>query len=467
MKAAFGRINLTPDDYRGKALSGYGNWCYGKLDDIHGSVILFENKGKSMLLLTLDFIKVPIPFTDYIKLKIREKFNIPSESILIHATHTHKSFDQGGEFLYPGSAIGFLKGIMFGATRKNWYDKYNIWVTNKLLKLIEKLKTELEDCEIAWTKKRIEENLIVNRRHPERKSKSDLGIISLQGKKSKRNIGVIVTYSMHPTTLGAEINKLSADYPGVLVNHMHKLSNYKLNVAFFTSPAGDINPITTCGTDFEELAELPKNTLFSENKIYAQQGTYENTTEIGRKLAEISYQIYQSIKQEDYLNKFDFNTKIRRFIIPLRDYTNYHSKVWLGNRLLFLFKRYFMIGIPAFISESKKPNFPGFAIKKSNGQYFIETVVQYIQIGTKKRKLSISGIPGELFEEYAEGFYEKSPNGRENTFIFQNSNDWPGYLQPFNQYITEGGYEVFMSFTPLAGEYVKRNYYKLLEEVIQ
>ena len=76
MKAAFGRINLTPDDYRGKALAGYGNWCYGKLDDIHGSVILFENKGNTMLLLTLDFLKFPISFTDYLKLKIKEKFHI-------------------------------------------------------------------------------------------------------------------------------------------------------------------------------------------------------------------------------------------------------------------------------------------------------------------------------------------------------------------------------------------------------
>ena len=137
MKAAFGRVNLTPDDYRGRPLAGYGNFCYGKLDDIHGSAFLLENQGKLMVLFTLDFLKLPISFTDYIKSKIKEKFNIPPERIFLHATHTHKSFDQGGEFQFPTGVVGFMKGIMFGPYYMD--SKYNVWVTRKLLKLIEKI----------------------------------------------------------------------------------------------------------------------------------------------------------------------------------------------------------------------------------------------------------------------------------------------------------------------------------------
>ncbi len=464
MKAAFGRVNLTPDNYRGKPLAGYGNFCYGKLDDIHGSAFLFENSGNYLILFSLDFLKLPIAYTDYLKSKIQTQFAIPPENVLVHCTHTHKSFDQGGEFQFPTGIVGFMKGIMFGSYYMD--DRYNVWVSKKLLYLIEKLKSELIECEIAWTKKKIEDNLIINRRHPDRKSKSDLGIIDIREKKSKKNIGLIVTYAMHPTTLNSQINMLSADYPGILVNHLHKISDYKLNVAFFTSPAGDINPITTCGTDFDELAKEHKNTLINENSIYSQWGTYEDTKRIGQILAEKTFELYKTLQNKDYFDKMEFNTHLRRFIIPMKDFTKYKSKVWFGNRLKFLFKKHILIRFPLIMSESKKPNFPGFSVRRQNSEFVVESVVHYITIGTKdkKKNLSISGIPGELFEDIAEEFYNNSPLGRKNTFIFQNSNDWIAYLLPLNEYITVGGYEAFTSFSPLAGEYVRKNYYKLLKD---
>ena len=464
MKAAFGRVNLTPDDYRGRPLAGYGNYCYGKLDDIYGSVILMEEKGVYLLLITTDFLKLPIAFTDYIKSKIFARFEIPPKNILLHATHTHKSFDQGGEFQFP-RGLGFFKGIVFGSYYMD--DKYNIWLTRKLLNLIEKVKKQLTECQIAWKKKKIEDNLIINRRHPERRSKSDLGVICFREKKTKKNIGIIVTYGMHPTTLNFQINMLSADYPGIIVNHLRKISGYTLNPAFFNGPAGDINPITTCGTDFDKLAKEPKNSMINENSIYEQWGTYEHTKAIGQTLAEKSYELIQSLKNEDYLDKIEFEAHLKKFVIPLKDYTKYRSKVWFANRVKFLIKKHLLLRVQYAMTSSKKPNFPGFSVMRKNKNFFVETVVQYIKIGYKDRIFSIAGIPGELFEDIADDFYLNSPNGRENLFIFQDSNDWIAYLLPLNEYITEGGYEAFTSFTPLAGEYVRRNYYKLLKEVEQ
>jgi hypothetical protein len=49
--------------------------------------------------------------------------------------------------------------------------------------------------------------------------------------------------------------------------------------------------------------------------------------------------------------------------------------------------------------------------------------------------------------------------------IIQNAQDWIGYLFPLKTYITEGGYEPFMCFSPLCGIYIKNNIKKIFREV--
>ena len=74
-------------------------------------------------------------------------------------------------------------------------------------------------------------------------------------------------------------------------------------------------------------------------------------------------------------------------------------------------------------------------------------------------------VPGELFEEIGKNLLEKSPTGKKNSFIFQNSNDWISYLFPIYEYIEVGGYESFPSFSPVSGVYIEKEMLKLFEEI--
>ncbi|MCK4383135.1 MAG: hypothetical protein KAW66_07580, partial [Candidatus Lokiarchaeota archaeon] len=60
---------------------------------------------------------------------------------------------------------------------------------------------------------------------------------------------------------------------------------------------------------------------------------------------------------------------------------------------------------------------------------------------------------------------KEAPTSEENTFIFQNSQDWIGYLFPLEIYINEGGYEPFMCFSPLCGAYIEIGTKKFLNEI--
>ena len=81
-----------------------------------------------------------------------------------------------------------------------------------------------------------------------------------------------------------------------------------------------------------------------------------------------------------------------------------------------------------------------------------------------KDKIYITTTPGELFENIGKKIAKATPTGPKNQFIFQNSNDWIGYLFPLDEY-TQGGYEGLPTFLPFSGEHVEAEILKFYEEI--
>ncbi|MHA1341098.1 MAG: hypothetical protein ACTSRZ_14055 [Promethearchaeota archaeon] len=481
MKVAFGEIIITPPDflggYLGKPLAGYtpAPRAKGKYDDIKAHAVLIEdivlgNVKKRLLLISLDYLKIPLLWSDYVKEKIEERYRIHRKQILLHAIHTHKSMDMTGEFVFAGGLINTIRGIVFGAYHGD--DKYKIWVAKQLVNLTGKLIEQLKPAEIAWTKKRIEDDLIFNRRHPERRSKSDLSIISFRDLNTKEIIGVIVSYGAHPTTLANFVDKMSADYPARVIEKIEQLSQGKIKATFFTAPAGDINPITTISKDYDQLAKLPQQELLN------QRGDILHTKKIGYNLGKYAYELTQTLMDDDYYDKIDFKCYSNTFWVPMRDFTRYKAPFKFQQSLIHWIKRYILFPIALFLGDIHEPNFPGFAVKhrdilspKAKINIYSEVVLIRIKVFSSKnpqkpsKEINITGIPGELFEDIAKEISERNPAGSENTFIFQNANDWISYLFPIKEYISSGGYEPFASFSPLCGDFVKFAYFRMLEDI--
>jgi len=461
MKVSFSKVNITPKDYIGKPLAGYTREdpCLGKLDDIHAYGVLIDgssnDKKKNLfLLISLDLLKTPLSIVNYIKSRLSKIFNsLRAEYILIHSTHTHAAFDLTGEFYWPGGLINVMRGIMFGANRN---DRYIVWFTERIINMVHDLFNKLEPCKIAWKKEKFNPNLVINRRHPTRKSLPDLGVIVFKSLKTKKLIGFIINFACHPTTLSYENNKLSADYPGRLIHRIAELTNNEIDAIYFNGPSGDLNPITTCGIDFEKLK-------LDKTLIYDQLGTYEHTKRIGYKIAEESVKIANLIPDDDYFEKIEFKSYLSKFLVPMKDH-KYYSKVWFNNKLNYVIKK-FLMNIAKF--NILTANFPIFSLKRKGFRRYCESVVQNFEIkdttSSKSNYFNILTIPGELFEEIGNIFLEQSSTGRNNTFIFQNSQDWIGYLFPLKEYIEEGGYEPTASFSPLCGLYIQNEMLTLLK----
>ena len=460
MKVAFNRTKITPKDFIGKPMAGYSrkDSCLGKLDDIHAyGVLLNINNGNNnnyLLMISVDILKLPLSIVEYIKKRLILKFkSLNPDEIFLHATHTHSSFDLTGEFYYPGGALGFIKGVMF-ADNKN--DRFIVRITNRIVRMVSKLFEDLEPCTIAWKKESFNPDIVLNRRWPTRKVLPDLGVIAFKKLEDNKIIGIIINYSCHPTTLSYKNDKLSADFPGRVISIIDDLTSGSIKAIYFNGPSGDLNPITTSGTNLEKIEK-------DKTISYDQLGTYKHTKKIGYSIGEEALKVAKSIPKKDYstLTEVDINTK--RFLIPQKD-AKYYSKVWFSNKAKWVLKKYFLFKIAKF--DYKSVNFPFFTVERKNLKNYGKTVIHFIKFTAGNgNTFGIITIPGELFEDIGKTLISHAPTKKENTLIFQNTQDWIGYLFPLEMYIKEGGYEPFMCFSPLCGAYIENNAKKLLKEI--
>ena len=460
MKVAFNKTKITPKGYIGKPMAGYSrkNPCLGKLDDIHAYGVLLNtdsgNNKHHLLMISVDLLKLPLSIVEYIKKKLILKFKaLKPDEIFLHATHTHSSFDLIGEFYYPGGALGFIKGVMF-ADNKN--DRYIVWMTDRIVRMVSKLFEALEPCTIAWKKESFNPDIVLNRRWPTRNVLPDLGIIAFKKLEDSKLIGIIINYSCHPTTLSHKNNKLSADFPGRVISKIDDLTSGSIKAIYFNGPAGDLNPITTSGTNREEIDR-------DKTLSYDQLGTYKHTKKIGYTIAEEALKVAESIPREDYSTLTEIDIYTKRFLIPQKD-AKYYSKVWFSNKVKWVLKKYFLFKIAKF--DYKYVNFPFFTVERKNLKNYGKTVVYFIKFtAVNGNTLGIITIPGELFEDIGKTLISHTPTRVEDTLIFQNTQDWIVYLFPLEMYIKEGGYEPFMCFSPLCGAYVENNTKNFLKEI--
>ena len=460
MKVAFNRTKITPKDYIGKPMAGYTrkDLCLGKLDDIHAyGVLLNIDKGNNnhhLLMISIDILKLPLSIVEYIKKRLILKFKpLKPDEIFLHATHTHSSFDLTGEFYYPGGTLGFIKGVMF-ADNKN--DRFIVWMTNRIVGMVRKLFEDLESCTIAWKKEGFNPNIVLNRRWPTRNVLPDLGIIAFKKVEDSKLIGMIINYSCHPTTLSYKNNKLSADFPGRIISKIDDITSGSIKAIYFNGPAGDLNPITTSGTNMEEIDR-------DKTLSYDQLGTYKHAKKIGYTIGGEALKIAKSIPKEDYSTLTEVNIYTKRFLIPKKD-AKYYSKVWFSNKVKWFLKKYFLFKIAKF--DYKFVNFPFFTVERKNFKNYGKTVVHFINFTVSNgNTCGIITIPGELFEEIGKNLISHAPTKMENTLIFQNTQDWIGYSFPIEMYIREGGYEPFMCFSPLVGAHTENSVKEFLKDI--
>ena len=475
MKVSFGRVSVTPANLDGLSLAGFyrKKKVQGVLDTLYARGVLVEdtflgNIKKRMLLISIDTMKVPLKFTDYVKEKIQDVYKINPSQILIHAIHSHSGLDLTGEYYYPGKLGNTIRSIIFGIGRN---DKMLVWMTRQIVKMVGQLLDELQPCKIAWAKTAIKDRVILNRRHFSRTYRADLGVICFKHADSGAMIGFMVNFGAHPTLLPGSNFMLSAEWPGRLVASIDEATDNMIQAVFFNDAAGDISPSTSVyGKYIKTIVQKygHKRLRFGFKKLLQEKAI----NLYGAKIGLTALDLARSIPDERYFDHAEFKCYTRTIWIPMQDYKQkYNGFIRCQNRVIHWAKKYFLMPLVFAFTDGKEYSFPGLAIKHrglidvhsySKIQYF--RVLASDSMTGKTSSFNIIGMPGEPFRHLARSVQRKTKEGLENSFLFQMANDWMAYLFDFAEY-TRGGGDPFESMMPVAGKYVKEAYLQLLDDI--
>lgn len=392
-KAGVAKKVITPK--QSMWMAGYAsrtNPSEGKIHDLWAKALVIEDSlGNKAVLITTDLLGVTREFTEKIRFRLNEKFNLSAAQIMINSSHTHS-----GPVLYRS----LVDVYPLNSAEIDKIEDYTNWLEDEIIVLVSKAFRSLKPVNIYA------ENGVsrfqVNRRNnsestliqqTELKGPNDYAVPVLKVENMRgKTIAIAFGYACHATVLN--INKWSGDYPGFAQIEIEK--NYPGATAMFLQGTGaDQNP-------------LPRRTV-----ALAQQYGKNLAAAVDRVLSEgmrnLSSKLVTSYSDIE-LHFAEPSTK--KELLKIAESDVGYQKRWATR----------------------------FINKLENGEPFINSYplpVQIWQIGNQQ----IFSMGGEVVSEYS---IKLKKFFGQDIFVLGYTNDLKGYI-PSSTILKEGGYEGAMS----------------------
>jgi len=395
------RLNITPP--LGICLEG----SFGVIramdvwNDLYANALVIDDGAKEIAIISVDVGSIDTESYKDICRQITDLTQIPQENVLLTATHTHSGPATGMDIdgLYEVSedyVIQFRKkvasAVRLAQMRKQQAEigvgrgENSDYVFNRRLLM--------PDGSIAmnWIDKKITQKA---------KSKDvvDTELLVMRfDDQHGRPIAHIVNYANHNNAAPGDI--ISADYAGVMGDHLRAIYSPELVVLFLPGAAGDINWID-----------------------YADRNQYSPTLyqKIGKSLAGTVLEIDARL---EYFKPGEIQVGFQKMVIPERPYRDYDIVVdgTFGN--------------PDNASDFFVAYKQAYERYKDLTPPLHEVDVHVLKFGDKA---VLCTNPAELFTEF--GLEIKAASRCEYTLVAQLTNGLIGYI-PTEEAFAEGGYEV-------------------------
>ena len=226
-KAGWAKVNLTPS--KPTPTAGYGD-RQGKLyqlihDSVYVRAIVFSNNSKPIALVSCDLLIFPPEVTILLKEKLKT-IGFNWSQVYVGTTHTHNSIGAWGK-----NTVGELFAGKYDQNTVNF-------IADKVLEAIKKASQSQVSAKVGFGEINAKK-LVFNRLVGEKLGTTDPMIRLLKVQKQTGEIALFTTFSAHATTLNADKNFLSADYPGEYVKQTSKSVNF---VSFMAGAVGSSGP---------------------------------------------------------------------------------------------------------------------------------------------------------------------------------------------------------------------------------
>lgn len=414
MQAGFAQVPITPPI--GTPMAGYFHIRIsdGILDDLYAHALVLEEGGSRIALVSCDLIEVPRAVVHQARELLAEE--LPPESILIAATHTHTG-PCLVESYYSGSPdpdwLALLPRLIAGSVRAAIRRLEPVEIafgTGRAPEVVFNRRFRMQDGSIR-TNPGIGNPAIVG---PVGPTDPEVGVLAVRSTERDQLLGVLVNFACHLDTTGG--TRFSADYPAYLSRSLRRLWGEELGFLFFLGPCGDVNHIDVTGRLKGARLSHPERiglTLAGEVlRVIANRTEYTPTAPLVAAWEEIVLP-YRLVSEEEL-----------SWARALLESSQAPGPSVVKPDLLHARKL-------LRVAEAQEPG--------------RTTEIQALRIG----EAAIVGVPGEPFVELGLAIKESSP-GRP-TLVIELANDSTGYLGTEQAY-AEGGYEVSASpYAPHAG----------------
>ena len=241
LKANWAKVNLTPS--KPTPTAGYGNRQGKPYQYIHDSVyvraIILSTSQKPIAIVSCDLLIFPPEVTILLKEKLKT-IGFDWSQVYVGTTHTHNSLGAWGK-----NAVGELFAGKYDQNVVNH-------IANKVLEAIKKANQNLVPTKIGYAEINAKE-LVFNRLVGDKLGTTDPFIRVLKLEKQTGETAIFTTFSAHATTLNADKNFLSADYPGEFVTRT------ALSVDFSSFMAGSVGSSGPVGEELKDDFVQMKN----------------------------------------------------------------------------------------------------------------------------------------------------------------------------------------------------------------
>jgi len=239
-KAGVATVVITPDT--NMWMAGYAsrtNASSGAFNKLRAKALAIEDdKGARIVFVTLDLIGVPRTLRLGLEKRVKDKFSLPPEGLLLNASHTHS----GPEFRVgraPADDGEFKPGTPG--------ERYGAALEEKLFKLIGDALASSAPARLGFTHARC--GFAMNRRlptptgyanspNPDGPVDHDVPVLRVEGADGKPR-AVLFGYACHNTTLA--LYRFSGDYAG-FAQEAIEADNPGLTALFMLGCGGDQNP---------------------------------------------------------------------------------------------------------------------------------------------------------------------------------------------------------------------------------
>jgi hypothetical protein len=222
LEAGFGAADITPrlGSPRPVYLAGFGRnrKATGVLDPLAARAVVLRHGGRKLALVSVDLVGLFLPEVERIRARL------PGFTyVLVSSTHNHEGPDTLG--LWGPSAL-----------RSGVDADYLALVEKQVVRAVHDADTGCRPVVARLGTARAPE-LLHDARLPLVKH-DELVALAFRDARSGKDAGLVVQWNCHPETLSSKNTRLSADFVGATVKHLHE--RYRCPVVYLTGTVGGL-----------------------------------------------------------------------------------------------------------------------------------------------------------------------------------------------------------------------------------